>query len=74
LNAIREGQDLSPRETDVALLIAQCQSNKEIAKSLRLDVNTIKNHVSAILTKKGYKSRVQIALQYYTYINISAGI
>jgi len=52
---------LSAREQEVAQLIAAGQTNREIADSLYLSPRTVERHVGNILTKLGYRSRVQIA-------------
>ena len=52
---------LSMREREVAVLIAQGKSNREIADMLVLSERTIESHVSSILFKLGYTSRTQIA-------------
>jgi predicted ATPase/DNA-binding CsgD family transcriptional regulator len=52
---------LSKREREVALLIAQGKSNREIADMLVLSERTIESHVSSILFKLDYASRTQIA-------------
>jgi DNA-binding NarL/FixJ family response regulator len=54
--------NLTERELDVLRLIAQGQSNKEIAVSLHLTEGTIKGYVSAILAKLGVADRTQAAL------------
>ena len=51
---------LSPREREVALRIALGESNKEIAKSLRISPATIKDHVHNILVKSGLPSRAYV--------------
>jgi two-component system, NarL family, nitrate/nitrite response regulator NarL len=48
---------LTPRESEVALLISEGLSNKEIAKRLSIELRTVKNHVHAILDKFGVSSR-----------------
>jgi len=53
---------LTERETDVLRLLAQGQSNKEIAHSLSIGEKTVKTHVSSILSKLGVLSRTQAAL------------
>jgi non-specific serine/threonine protein kinase len=53
---------LTPREREVAHLVAQGKSNREIAESLVLSERTVENHVGNILTKLGFDSRAQIAV------------
>ena len=61
----RDGTDrapeLSPRETEVLKLVAQGQSNKEIATALEIAENTVKNHLKNILEKLHLENRVQAA-------------
>jgi DNA-binding NarL/FixJ family response regulator len=52
---------LTETETRIARLIADGQSNPEIAHTLFLSRRTIETHVSHILTKLGQRSRVDIA-------------
>src|SRR5436305_6493167 len=53
---------LTERETDVLRLLAQGQSNKQIARSLHISEKTVKTHVSNILSKLGVQSRTQATL------------
>jgi predicted ATPase/DNA-binding CsgD family transcriptional regulator len=53
---------LTEREREVAALLAQGKSNREIAKVLVVHYRTIETHVSNILSKLGCTSRVQIAV------------
>lgn len=53
---------LSPRELEVAALIARGQSNKEISTSLGISEGTVKKHVGHALTKLGLLDRLQIGL------------
>lgn len=53
---------LTERETDVLRLLAQGQSNKEIAHALNIGEKTVKTHVSNVLGKLGVQSRTQAAL------------
>ena len=55
-------EPLTPREMDVLRLLAQGQSNKEIARTLHLVEETVKDHVRHILAKLGVKSRTQAVL------------
>ena len=52
---------LSPRESEVAALVAEGRTNKEIAAALYLSERTAQNHVQHILTKLGLANRTQIA-------------
>ena len=53
---------LTQREREVAALIAQGKSNREIADALVVVPRTIETHVSSILSKLGFTSRAQIAV------------
>ncbi|HWE88272.1 MAG TPA: response regulator transcription factor [Pseudonocardiaceae bacterium] len=53
---------LTDRERDVLAFLAAGLSNADIGVRLHLSVGTIKDHVSAILSKLGVASRVQAAL------------
>jgi two-component system, NarL family, response regulator LiaR len=55
-------ETLTERETEVLRLLAQGQSNKEIARALTIGEKTVKTHVSNILSKLGVPSRTQAAL------------
>jgi len=51
---------LTPRELEIAELIAEGLSNKEIGEKLFLSNGTVRNHISAILEKTGLEHRTQI--------------
>ncbi|MFE3448275.1 ATP-binding protein [Nonomuraea sp. NPDC059194] len=53
---------LTPRETEIAHLVAQGLTNKEIAASLVISQRTAEGHIEHILSKLGYHSRAQIAV------------
>ena len=52
---------LSPRERQVAVLVADGLSNREIAARLVISERTAQNHVQHILGKLGFANRAQIA-------------
>lgn len=54
-------QDFTEAEQRVALLVAEGLSNKETAAELGVSVRTVEGHISNILSKKGWASRVDIA-------------
>ena len=53
---------LTERETEVLGLLAEGQSNKQIAATLVIGEKTVKTHVSNILSKLGVPSRTAAAL------------
>ena len=52
---------MTPREAEVARLVAAGPTNLEIAHALHVTERTVENHVAHILAKLGFRSRVQIA-------------
>ena len=55
---------LSSRELSVAELVADGQTNKEIAIALGIQPSTVKDHVAASCRKLGLTGRVQLAAWY----------
>jgi DNA-binding CsgD family transcriptional regulator len=53
---------LSAREADIARLLAQGLTNKEIAVELLVSPGTVRSHVEHILAKLDLRSRAQIAV------------
>jgi two-component system, NarL family, response regulator LiaR len=53
---------LTERETDVLRLLAQGQSNQEIARNLSISATTVRSHVSTILMKLDVSNRTQAVL------------
>jgi two-component system, NarL family, response regulator DevR len=55
-------KDLSEREQEVLVLVAEGMTNLEIAERLVLSPHTIRNHVSSILTKLDLRRRSDAAV------------
>ena len=53
---------LTPRQADVLTQLLQGKPNKEIARRLGLSVETVKDHVQAVLRALGVSSRTQAVL------------
>lgn len=60
----RTGVRLTRRETDVATLLAEGMSNKQIAAELVISTRTVDGHVERILAKYGASSRAQVAVRF----------
>lgn len=65
---------LTSREIDVARLISQGKSNKDICHILFLSEGTVKNYVSKILSKLNLNSRTELALFFNKYLENSSYI
>jgi non-specific serine/threonine protein kinase len=55
------GGALSPREWEVAALVAQGLSNREIGRALFIGRRTVDTHIESILNKLGFSRRAEIA-------------
>lgn len=56
------GDQLSPRETEVARMVAQGHTNREIADVLYLSPRTVEQHVARVLRKLNVTSRTDVTL------------
>lgn len=62
-------KDLTQREAEIAKLVAEGKSNKEISKELFITEGTVKNHLTRILSKLELRDRTQLALFINNKIN-----
>ena len=60
--ASRERTQLSQREREIIVLIAQGYKNKEIAEKMFITEQTVKNHLHNVFDKLGVSDRLELAL------------
>ncbi len=65
---------LTPREREVAGLVAAGLRNKDIALALGIAVGTVKDHVHAILRKSGLDGRAAVAGQWSAHPTSTSGM
>jgi DNA-binding NarL/FixJ family response regulator len=58
----RERAQLSQREREIIVLIAQGYKNKEIAEKMFITEQTVKNHLHNVFDKLGVSDRLELAL------------
>lgn len=58
-------EELTDREMDILLLVAEGLNNKEIAEKLYLSEGTVRNYISNMLEKLSLRDRTQLAIYYY---------
>ena len=58
-DAMLERLGLTPRQREVLALLLDGKSNKTIARDLAISVETVKDHVAAVLRTLGVNSRTQ---------------
>ena len=57
------GARLSPREREVARLVAAQRSNRDIARALEISVRTVEHHVEAAFSKLGIRARWELTAE-----------
>ncbi|MEM7285341.1 MAG: LuxR C-terminal-related transcriptional regulator [Actinomycetota bacterium] len=56
---------LTPREQQVATVVAAGYTNQQVAVALTISLGTVKDHVHSILTKTGFETRSQLIAAWY---------
>ncbi|WP_405652734.1 response regulator transcription factor [Streptomyces sp. RK9] len=70
----RRAADLTPRESEVIVLLAQGKSNAEVAEKLSVSLATVRSHVHHVLRKMGVSTRAQaVAIAYETGLMATIG-
>ena len=63
--AARRDTTLSEREREIAALVSEGRSNKQVAATLYLSEKTIENALTTIYAKLGVRSRVELSLRFH---------
>lgn len=59
----KQGLDnLSQRQREILLLLANGESNKEISRALDISAGTVKAHLESLYRRLGVKNRTQAAM------------
>lgn len=59
--------NITEKEMEIIVQVANGLSNKEIAKALFLSEGTVRNYISVILEKLNLRDRTQLAVYYYKH-------
>lgn len=70
--APRQVERLTARETEVLTLVGRGLSNDEIARELTLSRNTVKTHISNLLSKLASRDRAQLVITAYEHRLVAA--
>lgn len=60
--AVAPAAKVTKRETEILCLVAKAMTNREIADTLLISEQTVKNHLKKILQKLNLKNRVDLAM------------
>lgn len=68
-----QAQPLSPREHEIAQLVASGMTNRQIAGALFISEKTVERHLSSVFLKLGISNRAAVALRLISREPLSAG-
>jgi len=57
-------EDLTDKEKEISLMVADGLSNKDIARNMKIAISTVKGHIHHIFEKVGVSDRVSLALKF----------
>jgi DNA-binding NarL/FixJ family response regulator len=60
-SAAQDRQTLSGREQEIAALVAQGHTNRQIGQALFLSAKTVEGHLTSVFAKLGVRSRAEVA-------------
>lgn len=63
---------LSPRERQIARLLAEARTNREIAEALQISERTVKSYMSALMAKLKARNRVEVAMAAREYVELES--
>ncbi len=66
-------ENITPRETDVLMLILDGQSNADIAETLGISMNTLKTHIRNLYAKAHVSNRTELVLKVNPPVNSRTG-
>lgn len=69
----RSGSALTPRQTEIAALVSEGLTNRDIAARLGIQERSAEGHVERILVRLGIRSRAQIATWYAEHREKASG-
>ena len=66
---IQRRYNLSPRELQVAKLVCEGLTNREIARDLKVRPGTVKTHLKVIFAKTQTRSKIKLLLRFISDVN-----
>jgi DNA-binding NarL/FixJ family response regulator len=64
MSEVTTGEQLTPRESQVAALAARGLTNRQIGHQIGISANTVGNYLKQVYAKAGVQSRIELAWQF----------